>query len=121
MRRLLLPLVFGILVIVPPQVYLERHCTGQFAGSFLRMAAAGLRRLYPTATSSWNHLWFVGYVLILTFVLLPVYPVGAHAERPARRRPGWRAVMASATGLHWLMAVPLAASIICPVARFRTT
>jgi hypothetical protein len=50
--------------------------------------------IYPKGNLSWHHLWFVAYMLILTFVLLPVY------------------LWARATGLHWLMAVPLAASII---------
>ena len=33
-KRLLVPLVFGMVVIVPPQIYLERLYRGQFTGSF---------------------------------------------------------------------------------------
>lgn len=109
-RRLLVPLVFGTLVIVPPQVYIQRHYSGQFAGSFLQWLPQAYVGIYPTGNLSWNHLWFLGYVLILTFVLLPVFLWG--------RTPNGRALqdrlaaMMGATGLHWLMAVPLAASII---------
>jgi hypothetical protein len=108
-RRLLLPLVFGILVIVPPQVYIERHYAGHFAGSFLEWVPQAYRGLYPAGNLSWSHLWFVAYVLILTVVLLPVFLWA--------RTPNGQAVQArlaaamGATGLHWLMAVPLAASI----------
>ena len=35
LRRLLVPLVFGMVVLVPTQVYLERLYRGQFHGSFL--------------------------------------------------------------------------------------
>src|SRR5215217_3711548 len=35
LKRLLLPLGFGMLVIVPPQVYAERLHRGQFTGSYL--------------------------------------------------------------------------------------
>jgi glucan biosynthesis protein C len=111
LKRLGLPLLFGVLVIVPPQVYIERLYAGKFTGSFvawLPQAYAG--GLYPTGNLSWNHLWFVGYVLILTFALLPVFLWA--------RTPNGQAIQArlaaamSATGLHWLMAVPLAASIV---------
>lgn len=108
-RRLLLPLAFGILVIVPPQVYVERHYSGQFAGSFLDWLPQAYAGLYPKGNLSWHHLWFLAYVLVLTFVLLPVFLWA--------RTPNGQAVQArlaaamSATGLHWLMAVPLAASI----------
>ena len=108
-RRLLLPLVFGILVIVPPQVYIERHASGQFAGSFLEWLPQAYVGIYPSGNLSWNHLWFVGYVLILTFVLLPIY---LWARTPNGQAAQARlAEVMSATGLHWLMAVPLAASI----------
>ena len=108
-RRLLLPLVFGILVIVPPQVYIERHSSGQFAGSFLEWLPQAYVGIYPKGNLSWNHLWFVGYVLILTFVLLPIY-LWARTPNGQAAQARLAAVM-SATGLHWLMAVPLAASI----------
>jgi len=108
-RRLLLPLIFGILVIVPPQVYIERHSSGQFAGSFLEWLPQAYVGIYPKGNLSWNHLWFVAYVLILTFVLLPVY-LWARTPNGQATQARLAAVM-SVTGLHWLMAVPLAASI----------
>jgi surface polysaccharide O-acyltransferase-like enzyme len=77
--RLLVPLVFGMLVIVPPQSYfelLDSHYPGGYHDGYLafwsRYLAAdptfcdndGCLRL-PT----WNHLWFVAYLWVYTVVL----------------------------------------------------
>jgi len=35
-KRLFIPLVFGMAVIIPPQVYIERIFRGQFEGSYLQ-------------------------------------------------------------------------------------
>ena len=73
--RLLIPLAFGILVIVPPQSYLEVVEKVGYQGSF-----AEFYRLYITGyhgfcredcliMPTWNHLWFVAYLWIYTLVL----------------------------------------------------
>jgi glucan biosynthesis protein C len=74
--RLLIPLVFGMLVIVPPQSYLEVVEKLRYAGSF-----AEFYRLYITGfhgfcrgsdcliMPTWNHLWFVVYLWVYTVVL----------------------------------------------------
>jgi hypothetical protein len=117
-RRLLIPLVFGILVIIPPQVYIERLYARQFTGSFLEWLPQAWSGLPPKGNLTWNHLWFVGYVLILTFVLLPVFlwlrtPAGQAAQDRTARLMG-------PVG-HWLMAVPIVASItwLSPISQWR--
>ena len=110
-RRLLLPLAFGMIVIVPPQVYLERLFRGQFTGSFLDWLPHAFEGgAYPNGNISWHHLWFLAYVLVLTFVLLPVF-LWARSEggRATLERAGR---LASSRGLQWLMVLPLAASIL---------
>ena len=84
MRRLLVPLVFGMVVLVPPQVYLERLYRGQFTGSFLDWLPQAFQGgAYPAGNMSWHHLWFLAYVLVLTFVLLPCF-LWARSERGRR-------------------------------------
>src|SRR4051812_43915975 len=62
-KRLLVPLVFGMLVIVPPQIYIERIATGAFTGSYLQFYPSVLElRPYPAGSFSWHHLWFVAYL-----------------------------------------------------------
>ena len=76
--RLLVPLLFGMLVIVPPQSYLEVVEKYGYAGGFAEFyrqhylafqtfeAANGQRTglVLPT----WNHLWFVVYLLVYTLI-----------------------------------------------------
>ncbi len=74
--RLLVPLVFGMFVIVPPQAYFEVIEKVAYQGSY-----ADFMRLYVTgyggfcrATDcldmpTWNHLWFVAYLWVYTLVL----------------------------------------------------
>lgn len=111
LQRLLLPLAFGMLVIVPPQVYLERLQRGQFEGSFLAFLPQAFTGVYPAGNMSWHHLWFLAYVLILTLVLLPLFlwlrsPSGA--ARLDRLSKGAARHGASL----WLLALPPAAAQI---------
>jgi glucan biosynthesis protein C len=77
--RLLLPLIFGMAVIVPPQSYLEVVEKIAYAGSYLDFL-----KLYYSAyhgfckgsdcliLPTWNHLWFVAYLWVYTVVLYAV-------------------------------------------------
>ena len=117
LRRLLLPLGFGMIVLVPPQVYAERLYGGRFTGSFLDWLPQAFVGIYPNGNTSWHHLWFVAYVLVLTFILLP-YFLWARTERAGVLQ----SALAKAMGrffLHWSMALPLAASIfwLVPISR----
>ena len=110
LKRLLLPLAFGMAVIVPPQVYLERLYRGQFTGSFLQWLPHAFDGVYPTGNLSWHHLWFVVYVLVLTLVLLPVFLWARSAGGQAAVAEAGR--IAARSGLHWAMVLPLAASTL---------
>lgn len=114
LKRLLLPLAFGMLVIVPPQIYAERLHRGQFTGSYLDwLPHAFDGGAYPVGNVSWHHLWFVAYVLILTLVLLPVFLW----LRGARLEPAYRVV--ARWHLYWLAALPLIAAHLwlAPISR----
>jgi surface polysaccharide O-acyltransferase-like enzyme len=110
LKRLALPLAFGMAVIVPPQVYLERLYRGQFTGSFVQWLPHAFDGVYPTGSLSWHHLWFVAYVLVLTLVLLPVFLWARSASGQAAVAGAGR--IAARLGLQWLMTLPLAASTL---------
>ena len=75
--RLLWPLVFGVLVIVPPQSYLEVVRRFAYPGSYLEFMQLYLRAyagfcgpdgrclILPT----WNHLWYLPYLFFYTTLL----------------------------------------------------
>lgn len=72
-RRLFVPLLFGMLVIVPPQIYMERLTQG-FNGSFFEFYPKVLEfGPYPEGNFSWHHLWFIFYLLVYDIVFTPVF------------------------------------------------
>ncbi len=106
LRRLLLPLVFGILVIVPPQVYIERLDKGQFAGGYFSWWPMQVfRGVYPEGNFSWHHLWFIVYLLAFSLLLIPLMRL--QRDKPDNALTGWlRRTMASPVGMY-VFIIPL--------------
>jgi hypothetical protein len=71
--RLMVPLTFGILVIIPPQVYIERLFRFQFQGSFFQFYPHIFNGIYPTGNLSWHHLWFLFYLFLYSLLALPLF------------------------------------------------
>lgn len=114
--RLLVPVVFGVLVIVPPQIYLERIADGAAYTSFLDFYPEVFTTgPYPEGNLSYHHLWFVFYLFLYSATALPLflYLRGATGARFARaverlvRGPGMYA-----------LALPLGAVLAALVVRF---
>ena len=105
-----LPLAFGMIVLVPPQDYVERLYRRQFSGSFLDWLPQAFAGAYPAGKLRLHHLWFLAYVLVLTFVLLPCF-LWARSARGRADHARAASVVARA-GLQWLMPLPLAAAML---------
>lgn len=73
--RLGIPLFFGMLFIVPPQIYVERLANGEFSGSYLEyyQTMAFRNGAYPDGDISWHHLWFLPYLLIFSWICGPLF------------------------------------------------
>jgi len=71
--RLFIPLVFGMLVIVPPQVYYERLTQGLDYTSYLNFYPHYFNGIYPDGNFSWHHLWFLPYLLIMSLLATPIF------------------------------------------------
>ena len=78
--RLLLPLLFGVLVVVPPQAYLEVLRRFNFVGTYLDFLGVylqpwshGQQFCVPGAgcliLPTWNHLWYLPYLFCYTALL----------------------------------------------------
>ncbi len=76
-QRLLIPLLFGMLVIVPPQSWLEvvqkHHYTGNYV-DFMGLYLAGYKGFCDAVGKclmlpTWNHLWFLPYLFLYTLLL----------------------------------------------------
>jgi glucans biosynthesis protein C len=73
-RRLFIPIVFGMFVIVPPQIYFERHLNHQFIGTYLQFYPSVFEFIgYPKGSFSWHHLWFIVYLWIFSLVGIPIF------------------------------------------------
>jgi len=90
--RLLVPLIFGMLVIVPPQAYIQiveaLGYEGGFVGFYLNHYFAFGKEFCPNPCiilPTWNHLWFVAYLWVYTMalgvVLMAVPSVAGWIER----------------------------------------
>ncbi len=78
--RLFVPLIFAMCVIIVPQVWFERVHEQGYTGSFMefwvtRYFAEGK---YPEGNFTWAHMWFVAYLLAMTFVCYPIFRALAH-------------------------------------------
>ncbi len=69
-RRLFVPLVFGMFVIVPPQIYYEHIKEYSGYGEFYKTVFNFIP--YPEGSFSWHHLWFVAYLLLFALMAIPV-------------------------------------------------
>jgi peptidoglycan/LPS O-acetylase OafA/YrhL len=63
--RLLLPLVVGMFLLVPVQVYIERINNYNSLLDFYKVMFNGI---YPQGNFSWHHLWFIAYLFIISLI-----------------------------------------------------
>lgn len=118
--RLLVPLVFGMAVIVPPQAWVELVTQRGYPGDFLTFWTRDYFRFGKLARidlPTWNHLWFVAYLWVYTLVftlLLVVTPrrVRAAAQWTFDRLCG--GIGALVLPMAWLMVV---SAVLFPGAR----
>ncbi len=72
-RRLFIPLLAGMFIIVPPQIYMER-LAGGYQGSFWSWYPDVFNFVpYPKGSFSWHHLWFIAYLFIYDILLAPLF------------------------------------------------
>lgn len=106
-RRLLGPLVFGMLVVVPPQVYVEQRLQGRFHGGYAAFYPSVFDLVpYPAGSLSWHHLWFVAYLFVYCVLSLPLLAAldTARGRAGLARVEGW---LCRGWNVLWLFA-PLA-------------
>lgn len=71
--RLGLPILFGMAFIIAPQSWLQLVESGEFNGSFWQFWPHYLDfgSDFSIITPTWNHLWYVVYLLVYTLLLAP--------------------------------------------------
>ena len=126
--RLLLPLLFGMYVVVPPQVYYELMekvpCGYQagyaaFMGTYLR--AGDFHCMAPgdcVDAPTWNHLWFLAYLWVYTVVLCLLLKLAPRAMQSAG---AWLGRRLSGPGVLLWPVAWLALARLVLVGRFEST
>jgi glucan biosynthesis protein C len=78
LKRLMVPFVFGTLVLVPPQMYFALLHRGSTSASFLRyyptffqLRPAGMPD-YTGVGFTWAHLWFILNLFVISLIALPL-------------------------------------------------
>lgn len=105
LRRLLIPLLFGTFVIVPPQIYWSRLSSGVHYASYLEFWKTVFECVpYDRGNLTWAHLWFVGYVLVYSLLLIPIFALLKSAV--GRRLIEQLAAYAEKPGVMYLISVP---------------
>ena len=99
-RRLFVPLVFGMFVIVPPQIYIEWLFRGRFLGSYADFYpnVFHFQPYHDGGTGgafSWHHLWFIAYLFLYSLISIPFF-------RFLRTKSGQSLL----NGMAWLVAKP---------------
>ena len=108
-KRLLIPFVFGLFILIPPQTWFGGRFNSGYAGSFWHYLSSGdfLR---------WNvkddgdyfggfgigHLWFILFLLIISLVVLPLVVWGARGRGVHRIQAFSRRL---ANPVWWLLAI----------------
>ncbi len=110
-KRLLIPLVFGMAVVVVPQVYFEVTEAGRYSGGFMAFWGRYLHgdQSFRTPIPTWNHLWFVAYLLVYTLIVVALAPKPRVAEA-APAEPSRAAIVALLLGpwfVLWVLRMTL--------------
>jgi glucan biosynthesis protein C len=82
-QRLFIPLIFGMFVIVAPQVYIEWTVNGVIETPFFQFYLEYINpnthwleeRQSSIGLLTWNHLWFLPYLWVYTLLLIALFPL----------------------------------------------
>ena len=110
-KRLLLPFLFGLLVLVPPQTYFGLRNHSNYSESFLQYYPRFFEMIpadmdgYFLGGFTLAHLWFIIYLFIISLVALPLFLL--LNRKSGQRLVGWLAAFCSLPGTIFLLAVPI--------------
>lgn len=103
--RLLVPLVVGMFLIVPPQIFVERVTHGDWHGGYFEFLFQRVFQFkpYPAGDFSWHHLWFILYLYVYVLLLLPLVLLWRRAKS-SLEPGGWIYALALPIGINeWLL------------------
>jgi hypothetical protein len=104
-KRILLPLIFGMFVIVPPQIYYERLTQGA-TFTYLEFYRTVFNFIpYPEGSFSWHHLWYLAYIFTYSLICLPLF-LYLRREKGKKTLQSLTQLISAKAGIYLLM-IPL--------------
>jgi peptidoglycan/LPS O-acetylase OafA/YrhL len=110
-KRLLIPFIFGVLVLVPPQSYLGLRNHSNYSGSFLEWYPSFFN-INPADLDGYflggftpAHLWFIFYLFVFALVALPLFLFLKSAS--GQKVVGWLGAVCSWPSMILLLAIPI--------------
>lgn len=118
-KRLLVPVVFSMLVIVPPQIYLERLFKNIPGVAPVTDYLSYYPRVfqfipYPAGDLSWHHLWFVLYLFFYSLIALPLFLYWRSERSKALRAFFFQLMSRKGGALLWLVPIALGQLLLRP-------
>ncbi len=111
--RLGLPILFGMVLVVAPQSWLQLVESGEFQGSFVDFWPYYIDPLseFSITTPTWNHLWYVVYLLVYSLMILPF---SGPLSRFASGGFAWLTtrLFAGRMGVFWAVVIPTAPHLL---------
>jgi hypothetical protein len=101
-KRLFIPLVFGMFVVVPPQIYFEHINEYTGYADFYKTVFNFVP--YPEGSFSWHHLWFVAYLFFFSMIALPLL-VFLRSDRSGAFRTKMKRILSSPAGILFVPSV----------------
>lgn len=76
-QRLIIPFVFGLFILIPPQEYIQKLDEAKYMGSFVNFYPHFLDGMHPIFNLQWffeysHNLWFLGFLFIFSLLALPI-------------------------------------------------
>lgn len=112
--RLFIPILFGIHFIVAPQSWLQLLESGEINQSFWAFYPEyfiGTSEKYSVTIPTWNHLWYVVYLMIYTLILAPfAKPISQFMQQTGAKMTG--SIFRGRLGVIWLVLLPVLPHLI---------
>lgn len=76
-QRLIIPFIFGLFILIPPQEYIQKLNEAKYNGSFINFYPHFLDGMRPVFNLQWffaysHNLWFLGFLFIFSLLALPI-------------------------------------------------
>ena len=102
-KRLLIPLVMALLLVIPPMIYTEKLFLGEVSMSYFEFYPRFFTEgVYPRGNLSWHHMWFIVYLFLFCLISVSVFK---WLDGPGKQLSDRLVSQAVGRGIYWLIPI----------------